>query len=375
MDNIPYELQINIYKFRASYELRKICDKYYISFEKLCDFLIKNKGIIVGSCAIHCIDPSCSFSDIDICIQHEKVRFPPDYYKEFLSIYTIDNSEVKINKNPIDNSVSEKETDADYHLEFLVNEKKIDMTLMPYDPKIVMCEENIFDISNIIFDGRNWNIPFNFNDFMKFLKHKEFKIVNPYSNSIDTIYDPCQYETTNELIESANKKNLIQNLDKIINHKMKSLYSDLMKYYIKKEDELLFEKLSDMVAIYNKITNQTFIPDECIEKLLREKIERLKFCKFGGFGRGKAIEIWDSIEEDAYKSYKTDKLDIKIIEANKDNEIVESFWNDPSLILIEKENRNKMKEIYKIYRGWYYILKYIFKGYICVNIKDYYGIF
>lgn len=290
---IPKELFDNIYKFRAIFELKKICNDYCLDFDKLCKFLNDNNAVIAGSCALHCIDNTSYFNDIDIFVNGNTKKDTRIYYKEFLTVFNIDQSLIDIDKQPIYNSLSDEENHSPKYLYIIKYlNKKIDMTILKENPLEILPKIKKFDISSIMFDGITWHLEIdNIHDF---IKQKKFNILKLYDTSIDHIYDPWGYNKKDILLELSNNITLGLNFDHISDPFMKQIYYSLSIYY--QNEYYIDDKICDMIHLYNEVTN-------------------------------KNVTIMNS---------------------------------------------SNLTEIYCTYRGWYYVLKYIYKGYYCENIDSFY---
>jgi hypothetical protein len=289
----------------------------------------------------------------------------------------------------------------------------------------VYSEEKMFDISTIFFNGLSWNIPNELN-ICSLIKNKEISIETPYSIKLSKIYDAWGFDTTTDLIVAANKKKLNQDSNTIKDPKMKIIFDNFSSHYIKKKKGDLQEKLADMISVYNKVTGSKTVQNEDVVKNLnfRNKVAS-PMCT--GFGRERPIlkktpikfhlikrdvttdeEISPSIdlvvlntdsttnEKNALGSigeeYSSDTSSDDLIITELEHESVNvdhmnsSTISDTEWTLVEQEPkkcltselidikediRTEMIEIYRIYRGWYYILKYIQKGYIHKNIDNY----
>lgn len=65
---LPSEIIHKISMCVAHINMMRIIEQYGINFNDLCQFLIKNNGVITGSFVLHCVDPRCQYNDIDIFI-------------------------------------------------------------------------------------------------------------------------------------------------------------------------------------------------------------------------------------------------------------------------------------------------------------------
>ena len=169
MEKLPFELEIEILKYKGVAELKKIIEQQYsLSFEKLNNFLVKYNGLIFGSLPIHCFNIDCPYDDLDICIKFDSTKTHQDCYLEFLEIFTIDKDRVLITKNPVINVISNNI--IYYNLEYHYDNQIIDMTLFNDNPNNIILNEPFFDISQICFDGKTFHFPFdkNYMDILSF---------------------------------------------------------------------------------------------------------------------------------------------------------------------------------------------------------------
>ena len=315
MVRLPYELEIEILKYKAVTELKKIIEEqYFLNFDKLKNFLVKYNGLIFGSLAIYCFDLDCPYKDLDICIKFDRTKTHQDCYLEFLEIFTIEKDRVLIIKNPVLNSVNDNT--IKYNLKYSYTNQIIDMTLFNENPKNIILDEPFFDISQICFDGITFHFPFGKN-YMDILKLKHIKLINPYKHNIDPIYDPYDLNA-DEIINIANTK-ILKLENTIKNEKMKEIYDKLVPYYQPKN---CVYKLENIIDINKFITGKNI--DVTFGKFVYQK-------GFDTISSGKIIiDIMSS------------SIDIK-----------------------------QLGEFYRVYRSWFYVLKYIYKGYVIINLDDY----
>ena len=322
MNNIfPVELTNIIYTKRATLRLIDLLKSYYIDYHKLCEYLIKHRCVITGSAVISCFDVLCKTCDLDIFVNHKEDEDHKLCYKDFLEIFDIEPSLIKIDKSPICNTISgdddliEDRMNANpyYHYKFVYNTPRhidvtflyltpcnIDMTLICDDVKTKLKQYKEFDISNITFDGKSWNIDV---DIENFVLNRQITIVNPYDNYFAEIYD-FSGETLQTVVNCINN------------------------FHLTYEPKTLHQELFDKYVSYYKFPPNDYITAIC------------DMCKlYHDFGR-----------EGVTKEYLLENTD--------------NFNNRGAYI-------DALKRSFGLYRGTYRILKYISKGYQILNINDF----
>lgn len=192
--DLPAELQNIILKYRATYLLKKICTRYYLDFDKLCDFLKSYKGIITGSCTLACFIPGTSFQDIDIFILRmpEKTTKP---FQDFFPVFTVENTnEIKVDKCPVnDTYLQDPEIiSSDYKYIYKYRNLIIDMNVYPQNTynHMVQLRESQYDLDccKIMFDGENWSLPYE--DIFSFIHTRECKITLITPEFFSDTYEP-----------------------------------------------------------------------------------------------------------------------------------------------------------------------------------------
>jgi len=347
---VPIEISNIIYLERATLHLKDICQDYEIDFDKFCQYLQENNGRLTGSCALHCIDPECSFSDMDLFVFVEKDKDTIYYYKEFFKVFTIDQSEINVDKTPLDNTDLEldHENQPKYLYTFNYHDKKIDMSLINNNLTTELNEHYFFDISKIYFNGINWNYPFN--NIQYFLDNKEINILNPFDTYFDKIYSPWFKPEIDTLGPIINK--FILQPTNIKDNKMQQIYNYLQPYYKKEiyrdiegsmltDEQFKFEvKLNEMKVVLHMIA---------FDRQLNQ------------FGLLTTIIKWrDAINEYSFlKDKRMIQMDIGDGNTFEVDEMDDS--NGPTQI----------NQLFRYYKGFYKILQYIGKGYVITNVNKY----
>lgn len=355
MDTIlPIEISNIIYLERATLHLKDICQDYEIDFDKFCQYLIENNGRLTGSCALACIDPECSFNDMDLFVFVEKDKDIRYYYKEFLKVFTIDQSEVNVGKTPLANPDLELEPDNQpkYLYTFNYHDKKIDMSLIHDNLVTELNEHYFFDISKIYFNGIKWNYPFN--NIQYFLDNKEINILNPFDTYFDKIYSPWFDPTIDDTIGPMINTFILQRKS-IKDNKMQQIYNYLQPYYTKeiyREKELSYSGEDD-----NKNSLKVILHMIAFDRHLNQE------------GLLSAIIKW----KDAIHEYNLLK-DFETVETDPED----FYWTDIQFYEIDKVTESKdyngskqINQLFRYYKGFYKILQYIGKGYIITNIDEY----
>ena len=401
--NIPYEILNKIYCYRATIILKNIITSYHLDFDKVCQFLRKYKGIIAGSCALCCFDTEINFNDIDIFIEFADDADYRQTYKEFLEIFTIDQKEVTVNKFPVCNSF---ERNFGYSFEhgnkylpfykycFAYLEKKIDMTLLYLDPKKIFSEEKYLQCCEFIFDGSTWSVPFV--SIHSCVYTHEYTILDPYNSYFLDVYDPWgSYRDDCEINEWEKLNPIVISTD----YKMEKIYDFLINFYNCSSDMQIYKmtELSDLLEFdhHNDIMqtdtidniasiSEEFRPSFDIRTDTIDNIaSMLKGFKLKGFkpsfcdvrdiekidAEHKSVEIIDA-EHKSVEIIDVEHKSVEIIDVeHKSVEIIDV--EHKSVEIPNKMNRKTIKNLYRIYRAWHRILKYISKGYIFTNIENF----
>lgn len=379
MNILPKELCNEIYKYRATYELKDICQDYYLSFNKFCHFLQKYKAVLAGSCAIHCIDLRCGFSDLDIFIKSVDEPYFMQYCDDFLKVFTIKRSLIKRDCCPIkqnspdetenmDENDTENKNDLCEHYVLSYLDKKIDLTVFSRDPKEILLTHNKFDISSIIFDGKEWNVPFD--NISDLLFKRKINLVDPYFDKIDMIYDPWADNAIVTMIRNVNKLSLDSEDGIWWNHQMSHVLKELGSFYDKKDEFHLNQKLTNMFDLYNKITGSSLIVPNSV--LIQVNYYRCneQFSEFTAlYQRMKQKFFIPNHVRQTITNWISDCNNCDFTQMRDDHYQRDDSKNDA---IMTPEELSIMKEIYHFYRGWYYILKYILKGYHFENMTDFY---
>lgn len=338
---VPIEISNIIYLERATVHLKDICNDYKLDFTRFCKFLKDRRGLLIGSCALACIDPECQFNDMDLLIFTEPNSNIRTNYKDFFAVFTIDHSEINVGKTPLLNVDLDEEDQPKYLYTFTYNDKKIDMSIANDSTINFIFDHFFFDVSKVCFDGEKWNIPYK--NIQSFLNYKNIRILNPYDTYFDKVYSMC-IQSISELAPIMNKFTL-QPL-KIKNPIMQSIYNIYQPYYSVKlsntnNDKMELEYIFHMISLCRKLNNDT----------LSETIIKWR----------DAIRLYSPLNQ-------IQEPDLEKILNNPDE------LDDPLTVQYYTDrytSKKQINELFRYYKGIYKILEYIGKGYIITNIKKY----
>jgi hypothetical protein len=264
-DELPIDITNIILIQRMYLNLEDLLDKYNINKVKLDEFLLRNSACLSGSSILSCLTLT-EHSDIDIFIYKKEPNFDiKDYYKQFLNVFNDDfnTDSVNIIKSPICLVMNHKhyEKYSKYHykfeytrnFEYRYEKLSIDMLLLNDNPKEIFKKYKIFNISNVYYDGKNFNIPlFNqgTNNLWEFVDNKKIRISNPYITYFDTIYNAFGSGLDSDIIKLISKFKLDINPD-LSNIYMKFVYNKFVGYYLN-------PSLKNMIKVYNKLKRGMF---------------------------------------------------------------------------------------------------------------------
>lgn len=242
MDSIPLELRNIIYQKRALCNLHDKISQYNLNFNRLCEFLIRFKGVIGGSFALSCFDNTIVAKDLDIFINSKIVHkrdndgnMNINIKAEFFKLVNNQNTFFGVNNMPISN-ISEKSDLTNRVIKFCgFGESQLNMI------DLVMVEGDIenryFDIgcTNILFNGVDWIFPVDIEvDIEKFIMLKSCTL-NPFKNFFAEIYDPWRFSTVTELTSDSSKFILDHDVSKVA-PQMKPIFDVLINFFPKQEN-------------------------------------------------------------------------------------------------------------------------------------------
>lgn len=248
MNNLPRETSNYIYQKRALCILYDRVSQYNLNFNRLCDFLIRFKGVIGGSFILSCFDNTIEPNDLDIFVQvpeynTENVNMKAEFFKLVNKPITV----IGLDNQPLSNSSEETDTTNRVMKFYGFGEKqmnKIDLVMI--DEEI---QQKNYDIvcSSILFNGTNWIFPTYIEyDIEKFilLKHSD---MNPYKTYFSEIYDPWKYNTVSCLMEDLSRFKLSRDVSKIV-PMMRPIFDHLINFY-PDENKSQTVSLKDLAAM------------------------------------------------------------------------------------------------------------------------------
>jgi len=313
----------NIMKTIATLRLKDICSQNNLNFKNLCDFLIKYKGVIIGSASLHCFDIECMYNDIDIFIENSNLKdvdcelmfykcfdksFSPFVYQGFFT----------------------------KHIKY----EKVDLSIL--DENVIQNVKNNVDIecASIMFDGNDWYLPFT-GSLVKYFSNKETKLLK-YK-----LEDYYAYE------------------DKLINTS-DSLPDNIETFY---------------VAISNKV-NKMSLPLLTIDGQCKQFYDKYRLCYtelfFSSRYLGTDIIIQCNQNDDIFSEIKIKFIiknlcsvynilfKISLFKGIKINHFYGDYFDD-------KTKKSYLVQLFCTYKQIYRILKYMARGYKFTNLDTFFN--
>jgi len=316
--DLPIEIVDIILKYRATLELQDLCKKNMINFEKLCYFLIKYQGVLIGSSATHCFSYN-DYNDIDIFIYHNDYKNDPNLIHDIQST-------IPLYKMPIFLKRS--------HNKFGV----MDLSILQENVKKNAQKYVDIECTRVMFNGIDWDVPCH-NNILEYFEKKITKITYFKDNIINMAYNDDDQELLDYMKIRISKMILPEIITQ--DEGVRSYYNKLRRYYSEivmsvkyiGSDADCFYRLPD--EYIDSFNNKVIICNMCA---LYDEITKLN---------GSDVKIWGKICDEIIKHLEN---------------------NDP---LLDDNLNDIFKKIYNMYLLQYRVLKYMSRGYKFTNLNSF----
>lgn len=403
---LDVDIQNEFMKRKATLILQDVCTKLDIEFDKLCDFLIKYEGVVIGSVATHCFDTTCEYNDIDIFIK-ETDPDGEEISTLFFNLWKPKEPKKSVKSyggswKPYDRPLRKWTLGMLQPGKNHFIHKKMDLTMFPTN--VIQYIKNSIDIecTKIYFDGINWNVPFT-GSILNYFSEKKTQLLTftignlPYESQdihetiTITIDDNRNItETSRQLTNKVNVYDIFdtRTFDQInaanINVDYSQYSSDVNKYqndFTYDNRKRLYDKIKSMtLPIIISGPHKTFYSDlikyySSLNITVNNDQNDIVPHYFCSFIHTKQYELTAFNMCGVYNTIFSQKNHGYLVYHNifSDNSVGELNEYKKLYDFTKEQKEEIIKHIYYIYKLVYRILKYMSRGYTFTNITEFFS--